>query len=111
MTAFDGVNEFAQFSGVNDDAKNKAAAVLWILWNAYDPDWIHTRLTDDTFATSAVPFPGLPTATLAEATGLVKKNMDAWFAGVENDQAEFESQDTRDDWNKMIKAADKALNG
>lgn len=111
VTAFDGVNEFAQFSGVNSDAKNKAAAVLWILWNAYDPDWIQTRLTDDTFATSAVPFPGLPTATLEQATGLVKKNMDAWFAGVDAGQAEFESQDNRDDWNKMIKAADKALNG
>ena len=111
VAPFDGMNEFAQFSGVNSDAKNKAAAVLWILWNAYDPSWLKERLTNPKFATSSLPFPGLPASTFDQAKGLIKKNMDAWFAGVDNNQAEYETQANRDKWNKMIKAADKALNG
>lgn len=109
LASFDASNQFAQFSGVNVDAKNKSAAVLWALWNAYDPDWIKTRLTSPDFATSAMPFLGLPTSTFDQATGLIKKNIDAWTSGM--DTAQFETQASRDDWNAMIKAADKALNG
>lgn len=104
----DGV--FAQFSGVNTDAKNKPGAMLWVLWNAYDPDWIKARMTDDKYSGTQVPYAGLPTATFDEATGLMKTNADALLAGLKNG-AGTETQATRDEWNAMINAADKALNG
>jgi len=110
VAAFDATNVFAQFSGVNSDAKNKAGAELWVLWNAFDPDWLHERMTNEKFATSQVPFAGLPESVFAEATGLAKTNTDAIIGALTDGIAETETQDTRDQWNAMIKAADDALN-
>jgi ABC-type Fe3+ transport system substrate-binding protein len=110
VAAFDATNVFAQFSGVNSDGKNKAGAELWVLWNAFDPDWLHERMTNETFATSQVPFAGLPESVFAEAIGLAKTNTDAIIGALTAGIAETETQATRDQWNAMIKAADDALN-
>ncbi|MCT1477899.1 ABC transporter substrate-binding protein [Microbacterium sp. p3-SID336] len=110
VAPFEHSGVWAQFSGVNSDAKNKPGAALWTLWNAFDPDWITLRMTDERFASTQVPFAGLPAATFAEATGLMKTNADALLLGLDSG-AETETQDTRDDWQAMINAADKALNG
>ena len=110
VSPFEHAGVWAQFSGVNSDAKNKPGAALWTLWNAFDPDWITLRMTDERFASTQVPFAGLPAATFAESTGLMKTNSDALLLGLENG-AETETQATRDDWQAMINAADKALNG
>ncbi|MGB4137696.1 MAG: ABC transporter substrate-binding protein [Microbacterium sp.] len=110
VAPFEHSGVWAQFSGVNSDAKNKPGAMLWTLWNAFDPDWITLRMTDENFSSTQVPFAGLPAATFEQATGLMKTNADALLAGLENG-AQTETQKTRDDWNAMIDAADKALNG
>jgi ABC-type Fe3+ transport system substrate-binding protein len=110
VSAFDATNVFAQFSGVNVDAQNKAGAELWVLWNAFDPDWLHERMTNEKFATSQVPFAGLPESVFAQATGLAKTNTDAVIGALTDGIAETETQATRDQWNEMINAADDALN-
>jgi spermidine/putrescine-binding protein len=110
VSPFEHAGVWAQFSGVNSDGKNKPGAALWTLWNAFDPDWIALRMTDERFASTQVPFAGLPAATFGEATGLMKTNSDALLLGLDTG-AETETQDTRDDWQAMINAADKALNG
>lgn len=107
---FENSGVFAQFSGVNTDAKNKPAAMLWVLWNAFDPDWIKARMTEDAFSGTQVPYAGLPSSVFDEATGLMKTNADALLAGLKGGSL-TETQDTRDKWNDMINAADKALNG
>jgi hypothetical protein len=101
---------FAQFSGVNVDAKNQAGGMLWSLWNAYDPDWLELRMTDERFSTTQVPYPGLPTSLFDTATGLMKTNADALLAGLQGG-AITETAESRDDWIAMINAADAALNG
>ncbi|MFC0680582.1 hypothetical protein ACFFGH_22355 [Lysobacter korlensis] len=101
---------FAQFSGVNEAASNKPGGMLWSLWNAYDPDWLELRMTDERFATTQVPYPGLPASVFEQATGLMKTNADALLQSLE-DGAMIETQETRDEWIAMIGAADAALNG
>ncbi|WP_404433824.1 ABC transporter substrate-binding protein [Microbacterium lacus] len=101
---------FAQFSGVNADAENIPGGMLWTLWNAYDPDWLELRMTDEQFSTTQVPYPGLPTSLFEKATGLMKTNADALLLGLENG-ASIETQATRDEWIAMTTAADAALNG
>ena len=96
-----------QFGGVNAEAKNKPGATLYALWNAYDPDWITARLTTEALNTSAVPFPGLPSTTLDQATGLIKTNADAMYQQATIGQ--WETQETRDQWNEMISAADEIM--
>lgn len=96
-----------QFGGVNSEAKNKAGATLYAIWNAYDPDWIKARLTTEALNTSAVPFPGLPSDTLAQATGLIKENADAMYQQAAIGQ--WETKDTRDQWNDLIQAADEIM--
>ncbi|GAA3935529.1 ABC transporter substrate-binding protein [Microbacterium soli] len=110
VAPFEHSGVFAQFSGVNSDAENKPGAMLWALWNAYDPDWIELRMTDENFSSTQVPFAGLPTSVFDQATGLMKANADALLQGLANG-AETETQDTRDQWQAMINAADEALNG
>lgn len=101
---------FAQFSGVNVDADNKAGGMLWVLWNAFDPDWLEMRMTDEKFSTTQVPYPGLPTSLFDSATGLMKTNADALMQSVESG-ALIETVDTRDEWIALTNAADAALNG
>ncbi|MFF2277756.1 hypothetical protein [Agromyces sp. NPDC058126] len=101
---------FAQFSGVNVDAKNQAGGMLWVLWNAFNPDWLNLRMTDEQFSTTQVPYAGLPASVFDEATGLMKTNADALLAGLEG-TTNIESPENRDDWIAMINAADAALNG
>lgn len=110
VAPFEHSGVWAQFSGVNTDAKNKPGAILWTLWNAFDPDWIGARMTDENFSSTQVPFAGLPSSTFDEATGLMKNNADALLLGIEKGSG-TETQDTRDEWQAMINAADKALNG
>lgn len=107
---FDTDNLYAQFSGINKAGKNKYAAMLFELWNAYDPDWLKQRLTNEKFASSALPYPGLPTATFDQSKGLIKQNQDAWFSAIDQDWAIFETQDNRDEFNDLIAAANDALN-
>jgi len=102
---------YLQFSGVNSDAKNPAAAKLWILWNAYDPAWLKLRLTDEKFNSTSEPFPGLPSTLFATTTGLMKINQDAWFGAIEAGTTIFETTDNRDQYNTMIDAANTALSG
>ncbi|WP_127792266.1 hypothetical protein [Agromyces sp. LHK192] len=110
VTPFEHSGVFAQFSGVNADAGNVPGAMLWALWNAYDPDWIELRMTDEQFSTTQVPYPGLPSSVFEQATGLMKTNADALLLSLENG-AEIETQDTRDEWIAITDAADAALNG
>ncbi len=110
VSAFDATNVFGQFSGVNTEAANKAGAELWVLWNAFDPDWLHERMTNEKFATSQVPFAGLPQSVFDEATGLAKTNTSAVLGALSDGKAQTETQATRDEWNGLIKAADDALN-
>ncbi|WP_400995534.1 ABC transporter substrate-binding protein [Agromyces sp. GXQ0307] len=107
---FDHSGVFAQFSGVNVDAANKPGAMLWALWNAYDPTWLELRMTDERFATTQVPYPGLPSSLFEQATGLMKTNADALLQSIENG-AETETEATRDEWIALTNAADAALNG
>lgn len=110
VAPFEHSGVFAQFSGVNSDAKNKPGAILWTLWNAFDPDWIEARMTQEDFSSTQVPFAGLPTSTFESATGLMKTNADALLLGLDNGSL-TETQKTRDEWQALINAADKALNG
>lgn len=110
VSPYEDAGVFAQFSGVNVDAKNPAGGMLWSLWNAYNPDWLELRMTDERFSTTQVPYPGLPTSLFESATGLMKTNADALLAGLQGG-AITETVDTRDDWIAMINAADAALNG
>jgi putative spermidine/putrescine transport system substrate-binding protein len=102
---------FAQYSGLNSDARNRPAALLFELWNAYDPNWLKMRMTDPKFATSSMPYPGLPSTVFAQATGTIKLNIDAWLSAIKDDTSIYETQSDRDKVLSMIKAADKALNG
>ena len=81
-----------------------------MLWNAFDPDWLHERMTNEKFATSQVPFAGLPQSVFDEATGLAKTNSSAVLGALSDGKAQTETQATRDEWNGLIKAADDALN-
>lgn len=103
--AFSPAPAYAQFSGVNAYATNPAAAALWILWYAYDPDWIATRLTDPAFATSSMPYLGLPTATFEQATGLIAKNGAAFQEIAQDPATVFETKENRDEFRAVIDAA------
>ncbi len=105
------VNMYVQFIGVNSDASNVPGAELFSLWEAYDPTWLKMALTEPALDTTAMPYPGLPTATFAEATGLLKKNIDVWLPMITNDWGIFESWQNRDKYNSLIAAANTALNG
>lgn len=96
-----------QFNGVNKYGKNKAGAALYALWEALDPDWLKAVLTQPEFTTSSVPFPGLPADSLAQATGLMKTNMDAFNEAAKIGQ--WENKDNRTQWIDLIKAADEVM--
>ena len=102
-------NMYLQFTGVNTDAKNKPAAILYTLWNAYDPDWIKTELTDPNYSSASQVFPGLPSGTIDQAVGLQKVNMDAWIAATKDPSSVFETMANRDQFLKLIDAANTAL--
>ena len=110
VASFEHAGVWAQFAGVNSDAGNKAAGMLWVLWNAFDPDWLELRMTDERFATTQVPYAGLPQSVFDQSTGLMKTNADALLDGLENG-AGTETQETREEWIAMVGAADAALNG
>lgn len=101
---------FAQFSGVNVDADNKPGAMLWVLWNAFDPDWLEMRMTQEDYSTTQVPYVGLPASLFSKATGLMKTNADALLSSID-EGAMIETVDTRDKWIALTNAADDALNG
>lgn len=105
------VNMYVQFIGVNTDASNVAGAELFSLWSAYDPAWLKMALTEPVFDTVAMPYPGLPAATFAQATGLLKKNIDVWMPMIKNNWGIFETWQNRDKYNSLITAASTALNG
>lgn len=105
LQGFDQANAYAQFSGVNAKATNPAAAALWALWYAYDPDWLATRLTDPEFGTSAMPYPGLPSSLFEQTTGLARINQDAFTQVLESPTTTFETAENRDQFNVLIDAA------
>ncbi|MEZ4595527.1 MAG: ABC transporter substrate-binding protein [Chloroflexota bacterium] len=109
VSPFEDSGVWFQYSGVNTYGANHAGATLWALWNSYDPDWITARLTDPDLANTSVPFPGLPSETIDQATGLMKQNLDAWTTALQNDWAVFETRENRDEYIKMIQAADAAM--
>jgi putative spermidine/putrescine transport system substrate-binding protein len=100
---------YVQFIGVNSDAANKPAAELFALWEAYAPDWINALLTSTTMTGLVQPYPGLPSATFAQATGVMKANVAALNAGIANDDLIFESWANRNELNTLDNAADNAL--
>ena len=100
-----GSNAYTQFSGVNTYATNPDAAALWVLWYAYDPDLLKTRLSDSTFPSSSEPYPGLPAATFEVATGLAKTNQDAFLQVAQDPTSIFETKGNRDQYNTLIDAA------
>jgi putative spermidine/putrescine transport system substrate-binding protein len=111
VAPFDDSELFAQYSGLNTDASNRPAAILFELWNAYDPDWLAQRLTNPKFSTSSMPFPGLPSTVFAKATGTISLNITAWTSAMKSGTGQYETQDNRTALLALIKAADKALNG
>ena len=77
---FEDANTYVQFSRHQQGRQEQVrGAMLFELWNAYDPDWLTMRLTDEKFASSALPYPGLPSSTFDQSKGLIKANQDAWF--------------------------------
>lgn len=111
VAPFDYDDLFAQFSGLNTDASNRPAAILFELWNAYDPTWLKERMTNPKFATSSMPFPGLPASVFDQARGTIKKNIDAWLTALNGSTGQYETQSDRNKLLALSKAADKALNG
>jgi spermidine/putrescine-binding protein len=109
VAPFQDDNLYLQFTGVNSDAKNAPGAMLYALWNAFDPNWVKTELTDPNFASSSQPFPGLPGELIDSATGQQKVNMDAWIAGAKDPSTVFETMQNRDKFLKLIDAANNAL--
>ncbi len=107
LTPMKDAGVWIQFGGVNAEAKNKPGATLYSIWNAYDPDWITARLTTEALNTSAVPFPGLPSSMLDKATGLIKQNADAMYAGAATGQ--WETTANRDQWNSLINDANNVM--
>lgn len=105
------INMYVQFIGVNTDASNIPGAELFSLWSAYDPAWLKMALTEPVFDTVAMPYPGLPAATFAQATGLLKKNIDVWLPMIKHNWGIFETWQNRDKYNQLITAANTALNG
>jgi hypothetical protein len=104
------VNMYVQFIGVNTDASNVPGAELFSLWAAYDPAWLKMVMTEPAFDTLAMPYPGLPAATFARATGVLKKNIDVWLSMIKNNWGIFETWQNRDTYNRLIAAANAALN-
>ncbi|MBO2464899.1 ABC transporter substrate-binding protein [Actinomadura violacea] len=109
VSPVDTENMYVQFSGVNKYGSNKPAAELFLLWNAYDPDWLRTRMTDKRFLTLQTPFPGLPESVFQPSSGVLKRNQAALFTAVRNGWTIFETQANRDKYNELIKAADDAM--
>lgn len=109
VTAVQTENAYAQFSGVNKYGTNKPAAELFLLWNAYDPDWLKQRMTDKHLITLQTPFPGLPQSVFDQGTGVLARNRKALFDAVDKGWAIFETQANRDQYNALIKAASAAL--
>lgn len=104
-------NMYVQFMGVNTDAKNKPGIMLYELWSAFDPGRVKSLLTSKALSTSPQVYPGLPTKTLDEATGLQKTNLAAWIASTKDPSTIFETMDNRKQYLALIDAANKALGG
>jgi hypothetical protein len=111
VAPFDPMLLFTSFTGINTDTKNSAAATLWGLWNAYDPDWIEAKMVDPAFVHSPPPYPGLPSSLLSQATGVMKVNIDGWNEAMASDIYVVETWENRDEGIAMAAAADEALNG
>jgi hypothetical protein len=108
IRAFENSNIFGQYAGVNADAQNPAGAMIWDLWNAFDPDWINLRLTDEEYQSSAIPWFGLPSDVMGTATGVMAKNIDAFVEALENDWDVWETLENRDEYVDMMNAASAA---
>ena len=80
------------FDGVNAYGANKPGAILYNLWNAFDPDWLKVRTTDPKFATSSVPYPGLPDSVLNAMSAPMKANLDAWMTELSKGWAVYDTQ-------------------
>lgn len=100
---------FTQSAGVNEDAQNPAGAKIWALWNAFDPDWIKTRLTDPAYSSTAIPWLGLPSDFLGQAQGLMAKNIAAYVDGLEKGFFVWETLENRDAYIDIMNAADDLL--
>lgn len=109
VAPWDGAGLWFQYAGVNTYGANKPGGALWALWNSYDPEWIGDRLTKPELAGTSVPFPGLPSSMIDTATGLMKQNLDAYMTSFANGWDVFETRENRDEYIKMIQAADAAM--
>ncbi|MEZ4595529.1 MAG: ABC transporter substrate-binding protein [Chloroflexota bacterium] len=109
VAAFEDSGIWTDFAGVNKYGANQAGGALWDLWNAFDPDWLAMRTTDDRFATSWVPYPGLPDSTFAGMSDLKKMNLAAWLEELEKGWAVFETADNGDAIMAMEDAARAAF--
>ncbi len=109
LKAFIDSSAFTQNSGVNADAANPAGAMIWALWNAYDPDWVKLRLTDPAYATTAIPWLGLPSDVLDTATGLMGKNVAAYTQGLKDDRFIWETLENQDQYIELINGAGEIL--
>jgi putative spermidine/putrescine transport system substrate-binding protein len=59
VKSYEGAGVWSQFAGVMKDAGNVPGAVLFEMWDAYDPDWIETKFKDPDQQQPAVHL-GLP---------------------------------------------------
>jgi hypothetical protein len=81
------------FDGVNTYGANKPGAILYNLWNAFDPDWLKVRTTSPQFASSSVPYPGLPDSLLDGMSGPLKANLEVWMSELDKGWAVYDTQD------------------
>ena len=47
VKSYEGSGVWAQFAGLLKDTRNVPGAVLYEMWDAYDPDWIDTKFKDE----------------------------------------------------------------
>lgn len=79
VKSYQGAGVWAQMAGIMRNAQHPNGAVLYELWDAFDPDWLNQRFESTDF-TMPSPHLGLPRATIER-----NKKMIVSLEAVEND--------------------------
>lgn len=110
VAPYDGMGIWLQFSGVNAKARNTPGAIVYALWNAYDPDYQRLRATDPALTGSPTPFPGLPTKTMNALNPTQAMLYNAYQEGLRSGQGVYETTANRDQLIALLKSADDTYN-
>ena len=81
VKSYQGAGVWAQMAGILRNAEHPNGAVLWELWDAFDPDWLNQRFESTDFAMPS-PHLGLPRETIER-----NEKMLVSLEAVENDWA------------------------